>query len=168
MKDTVDVRLAQWRSERPDLDPTPMGVIGRIQRSSRVLERKLGENFAAHELQLWEFDVLGTLLRSGSPYQLSAGQLLESAMVTSGAITNRIDRLVTRGLVTREVDPQSRRRVLITLTDHGRELINPVVTSHVNFEKVLLEGLTGSESQQLADLLRKLLFSLGDGPNEAP
>lgn len=162
MKDNVDWRIAQWRSERPDIDPTPMGVVARIQRASRLLERGLSENFAAHDLQLWEFDVLGTLRRSGAPYQLTAGQLLESAMVTSGAITNRIDRLVARGLVTREVDPSSRRRVLITLTERGLALIDPVVDDHVAFEEKLLQKLTGPERDQLSVLLRKLLTSLGD------
>jgi DNA-binding MarR family transcriptional regulator len=164
VQDNVDWRLDQWRAERPDIDPSPMGVVARIQRASRLLERELRDNFARHGLQLWEFDVLGTLLRSGPPYQLTAGQLVESAMVTSGAITNRIDRLVAREFVTREVDPANRRSVLITLTDSGRELINEVVVTHVDLEARLLADLTGADREQLAGLLRRLLTSLGDTP----
>lgn len=162
MEDNVDRRLNQWRAERPDIDPTPMGVVARIQRASRLLERELRANFAKHDLQLWEFDILGTLRRNGPPFQLTAGQLVESAMVTSGAITNRIDRLVARGLVTREVDPDNRRSVLITLSDKGRELIDPVVVSHVDLEAELLSRLGDRDQQRLADLLRELLVSLGD------
>lgn len=162
MEDNVDWRLDQWRTERPDINLAPMGVVARIQRASQLLERQIRANFATHDLQLWEFDMLSTLRRSGPPFQLSAGQLLESAMVTSGAITNRIDRLVAKGLATREVDPRSRRRVLITLTERGRELIDSAVTSHIDREEALLNELSSREQEQLASVLRKLLISLGD------
>lgn len=162
MEDSVDWRLNQWRTERPDVDPSPMGVVARIQRACRLLERELRDNFAAHDLQLWEFDVLGTLRRSGAPYQLTAGQLVDASMVTSGAITNRIDRLVARELVTREVDPHNRRSVLITLTDRGRELIDVAVVDHVDLEAKLLGKLSERDQEHLAGLLRKLLTSLGD------
>ncbi|UGQ12884.1 MarR family transcriptional regulator [Yinghuangia sp. ASG 101] len=162
MEDSVDWRLNQWRTERPDVDPSPMGVVARIQRACRLLERELRDNFAAHGLQLWEFDVLGTLRRSGPPYQLTAGQLVDSSMVTSGAITNRIDRLVARDLVTREVDPHNRRSVLITLTEAGRELIDTAVVDHVDLEARLLAKLSARDQDHLAGLLRKLLTSLGD------
>ncbi|WP_049574938.1 MarR family winged helix-turn-helix transcriptional regulator [Streptomyces sp. SBT349] len=162
MEDNVDWRLNQWRTERPDIDPSPMGVVARIQRACRLLEHELRDNFARHGLQLWEFDVLGTLRRSGPPYRLTAGQLVESAMVTSGAITNRIDRLVARELVTREVDPHNRRSVLITLTERGRELIDTVVVDHVELEAKLLGTLETTDQERLADLLRELLTSLGD------
>ncbi|MBB6347883.1 MarR family winged helix-turn-helix transcriptional regulator [Nonomuraea muscovyensis] len=162
MEDNVDWRMDQWRTERPDIDPTPMGVVARIQRACRLLERELRDHFATHDLQLWEFDILGTLRRSGHPYQLTAGQLVESSMVTSGAITNRIDRLVARELVTREVDPLNRRSVLITLTERGRELIDRVVVNHVDLEAKLLSKLSRHDQEHLAGLLRKLLTSLGD------
>lgn len=160
--DSVDWRLDQWRTERPDIDPSPMGVVARIQRACRLLERELRDNFAAHDLQLWEFDVLGTLRRSGPPYQLTAGQLVDSSMVTSGAITNRIDRLVARELVTREVDPHNRRSVLITLTESGRERIDAAVVDHVALEAQLLGKLSERDRDQLAGLLRRLLTGLGD------
>src|SRR5256885_1533455 len=115
MADAVDRILDQWRSERPDVDVWPMGVIGRITRLSRVLDRELKEFFAGHGLEHWEFDVLATLRRSGPPYELTAGALNRAAMVTSGAITNRIDRLSARGLVERVPDAEDRRSVRVRL-----------------------------------------------------
>ncbi|MGI5171619.1 MarR family winged helix-turn-helix transcriptional regulator [Spirillospora sp. CA-253888] len=166
MGDNVDRVLRQWRAERPDLDASPMGVVGRIQRASRRLERGLTENFARHGLQLWEFDILGTLRRSGPPYRLSAGALSDSSMVTSGAITNRIDRLVAKGLVTRETDPDNRRSVVITLTESGWKLIEDVLDHHVTYEEQLLDCLNEQEQEQLAGLLRTLLVRLGDVPKD--
>ncbi|RNL83308.1 MarR family transcriptional regulator [Halostreptopolyspora alba] len=168
MKDNVDWRLDQWRTERPDIDPTPMGVMARIQRACRLLERELRDNFARYDLEIWEFDITSTLLRSGPPYQLTAGQLVESSMVTSGAITNRIDRLVAKGLVTREVDPRNRRSVLVALTDHGKELIDRVVVAHVDLEAKLLSELGGRDQELLAGLLRQLLIGLGDNSPDNP
>ncbi|WP_067480022.1 MarR family winged helix-turn-helix transcriptional regulator [Actinomadura hibisca] len=165
MGDNVDRVLEQWLAERPDLDASPMGVIGRVQRASRRLERGLSENFALHGLQLWEFDILGTLRRSGPPYRLTAGALSASAMVTSGAITNRIDRLVAKGLVTRETDPANRRSVAITLTESGWQVIEDVLAHHVAEEERLLAALSADERRQLAALLRTLLVGLGDVPS---
>ncbi|WP_199435014.1 MarR family winged helix-turn-helix transcriptional regulator [Qaidamihabitans albus] len=168
MGDSVDRVLEQWRAERPDLDASPMAVVGRIQRASRILDRRLREHFARHDLQLWEFDILATLRRTGHPYRLTAGGLVESSMVTSGAITNRIDRLVARGLVTRETDPGNRRSVLISLTDEGRRLVDELVDDHVVNESRLLSALTAGERKSLAALLRKLLTGLGDvAPEDA-
>ncbi len=164
MGDNVDRVLQQWRAERPDLQASPMGIVGRVQRASRRLERGLSENFARHDLQLWEFDILGTLRRSGPPYRLTAGALSDSSMVTSGAITNRIDRLVARGLATRETDPDNRRSVLITLTETGCALITNVLAHHVAHEERLLACLSAEEQQQLATVLRTLLIGLGDVP----
>jgi DNA-binding MarR family transcriptional regulator len=168
VEDNVDWRINQWRTERPDIDPSPMGVVARIQRACRLLERELRDHFATHDLQLWEFDILGTLSRSGHPHQLTAGQLVESSMVTSGAITNRIDRLVAKELVTREVDPLNRRSVLITLTERGRELIDGIVVDHVALEAKLLSKLSGPDQEHLAGLLRRLLISLGDYSPDNP
>lgn len=162
MKDHLDRVLEQWHRERPDIDPGPMGVVGRISRAARFLERRLRDNFAAHDLQSWEFDILATLRRSGPPLRLTAGDLVDASMVTSGAITHRIDRLVARGLVTRETDPGNRRSVLITLTDRGLKLVDEVVVAHVNHEAKVLAVLSSAEQQQLADLLRGLLVGLGD------
>jgi DNA-binding MarR family transcriptional regulator len=168
MRDAVDVLLGQWRAERPDLDPSPMGVIGRVSRASRVVDRELRESFAAHGVEPWEFDVLATLRRAAPDGYLTAGQLVASAMVTSGAITNRIDRLVSRGLVSRATDPDNRRQVLIGLTPAGRALVDDLVVGHLEAEQQLLSGLTEREQQQLARLLRKFLLHHGDGPVAAP
>jgi DNA-binding MarR family transcriptional regulator len=161
--DQVDVVVGQWRRERPDADPTPMGVVGRIQRANRLLERGLREEFARHGLQLWEFDLLATLRRSGAPYRLTAGALTDSAMITSGAVTNRVDRLTAQGLVTREVDPRNRRSIVITLTPAGRELMDAILAAHLANERRLLAALSPAQQRQLQDLLRTLLIGLGDG-----
>jgi len=166
VRDNVDRVLDQWRAERPDIDPTPMGVVGRIQRASRLLESGLRDHFATHDLQLWEFDILATLRRTGAPYRLTAGALVDASMVTSGAMTNRIDRLAAKELVTRETDPASRRSVLITLTDRGRRLVDDVVVGHVDNETRLLAALDSCEQGHLAELLRKLLTGLDDAPRE--
>src|SRR5690349_20047356 len=106
--DAVDVITEQWAKERPDLDPSGMAIIGRVSRAAKVLDQRLAQNFALYDLQSWEFDVLATLRRTGAPYRLTAGALVDAMMVSSGAITNRIDRLVSRGLVYRETDPDNR------------------------------------------------------------
>jgi DNA-binding MarR family transcriptional regulator len=160
--DKVDHYLEQWRTERPDLDPAPMGVLGRLSRASQLLDRELRMFFADHGLHPGEFDILATLRRAGAPYRLSAGALTDAAMVTSGAITNRIDRLVAKGYVGRETDPQNRRSVLITLTDEGRALVDAVVGAHLENERRLLAPLTAGQQDQLATLLRRLLVGLGD------
>ncbi|GAA4636965.1 MarR family transcriptional regulator [Actinoallomurus vinaceus] len=162
MADAVDRILDQWRSERPDVDVWPMGVIGRLNRLSRILDRELKEFFSGHGLEHWEFDVLATLRRSGPPYELTAGALNRAAMVTSGAITNRIDRLSARGLVERVPDEEDRRSVRVRLTDGGRALVDEVVGLHVANEVRLLGALAPDDRDRLADLLRGLLESLGD------
>lgn len=164
MGDHVDRVLQQWQAERPDLDASPMGIVGRIQRASRLLQRGLGENFARSGLEQWEFDVLATLRRSGPPYQLTAGALSRSSMVTSGAITNRVDRLADRGLLTREIDPDNRRSVVITLTESGWELVERVLVDHLAYEEQLLASLSPRQRQQLEGLLRTLLIGLDDAP----
>jgi DNA-binding MarR family transcriptional regulator len=162
MSDAVDQLLTQWRREHPDVDVRPMGVIGRITRLSRLLDRELKEFFAGHGLERWEFDVLATLRRSGPPYELTAGALNRAAMVTSGAITNRIDRLAARGLVERVHDGEDRRSVRVRLTDQGRATVDEMVGPHVANEVRLLAGLTSEEQDRLAGLLRSVLESLGD------
>ncbi|MFI7443109.1 MarR family winged helix-turn-helix transcriptional regulator [Nonomuraea indica] len=162
MSDVVDQILAQWRRERPDVDVWPMGVVGRITRLSRLLDRELKEFFAGHGLERWEFDVLATLRRSGPPYELTAGALNRAAMVTSGAVTNRIDRLAARGLVERLPDEEDRRSVRVRLTDQGRAMVDEIVGPHVANEVRLLAGLAPEERERLTGLLRGLLESLGD------
>jgi DNA-binding MarR family transcriptional regulator len=156
MSDPVDLILEQWARERPDLDASPMGVIGRVNRLGRELERAIERVFIRFGLSRADFDVLATLRRSGEPYRLTPGALLESMMVTSGAVTKRVDRLELAGLVARAPDPHDRRGVLVGLTPEGLELVDRVVEQHLENEENLLADLTSQERERLARLLRKL------------
>jgi len=160
--DAVDAIVEAWGRERPDVDASPMGVVGRINRLSRVLDHELKQFFAGHGLEFWEFDVLATLRRSGAPYELSAGALLKSAMVTSGAITNRVDRMEAKGLLERVRDSADRRSVRVRLTDAGLELIDRLVPQHVANEERLLAALSPEDREALTALLRTLAVGLGD------
>ncbi|MBF6065091.1 MarR family transcriptional regulator [Nocardia terpenica] len=162
MSDAVDQIVAAWGEVRPELDVWPTHVIGRVKRLARVLDRELKTFFARYGLEYWEVDVLTTLRRSGGADGLTAGALIKNTMVTSGAITNRIDRMQSRGLVRRTADPHDHRTVRIQLTDEGRALIDEIMPLHVDNEVRLLQGLSREESDQLGDLLRKLSESLGD------
>src|SRR4051794_35379575 len=101
--DAVDRIVGQWERIRPDVDSTPIHIVGRVSRLSKLIDRRLSDNFAGHGLEQWMYDVLATLRRTGAPYELTAGELVSQSMVTTGAITNRVDRLAERGLVEREV-----------------------------------------------------------------
>jgi DNA-binding MarR family transcriptional regulator len=160
-QDSVDRIAGQWRAVRPDVDVRPMGVIGRVSRLSRLVDRRLAENFARHGIENWMYDVLATLRRSGPPYELTAGDLVRQSMVTTGAITNRIDRLEERGLVERGSDPD-RRKVVVRLTPAGRDLVDEIVAGHMAAEAEILSGLSRRDQEELADLLRVVLLGLGD------
>ena len=150
--------MEQWRHERPDLDVSPMGVIGRLNEASALIARdRLAPVFARFGLQSGEFDVLATLRRSGAPYALTPTELYEATMVTSGAMTARLDRLEKAGLIARAPHPEDRRGVLVRLTDKGRELIDEAVTAHVENERRILAGLTEKEQEVLIELLEKLI-----------
>lgn len=155
--DHVDEILAQWRRERPDLEVWPMGVIGRISRLAHHIENRLNPVFEHHNITSGEFDVLATLRRSGAPYQLTPTVLLKSAMLTSGAMTNRLNRLEQAGFIIRDNAPDDRRSVLVSLTPAGLELVNVLVEDHVQNEQMLLAPYTEVEMATLAGLLRKLL-----------
>lgn len=163
-RDAVDLVLAQWADARPDVSATPMGVVGRLSRASAILDRRLNDHFAEHGLARGEFDILATLRRAGGADGLSSGELLAHTMVTSGAITNRVDRLVAKKLVTRAERPGNRRSNVVALTPAGRTLIDDMLASHVRNEEQLLAGLTLTEQQRLATLLRRLLIGLDDLP----
>jgi DNA-binding MarR family transcriptional regulator len=164
MEDEVDRLIEAWRRERPDLDVAPMEVLSRVSRLARHLDRARSQAFDSHGLESWEFDVLAALRRAGAPYQLSPGKLLKETLVTSGTMTNRVDRLAARGLVERTSDPADRRTVKVRLTDPGRELVDTAVAGHLDNERRLLAALDGPGQEQLATLLRTLLISLGDQP----
>lgn len=154
--DPVDRLLAQWGRERPDLDVSPMGVVGRISRLARRIDLAQRATFARYELDPAGFDVLATLRRTGEPYALTPGALMRSAMVTSGAITQRLDRLEERDLVTRGPHPEDGRGVLVTLTAAGRELVDRVLPDHLATEQRLLAGLSATDRADLARLLRAM------------
>ena len=156
-RDEVDGLVASWQAERPDLDTEPLQVLSRVSRLARHLDRARTAAFAAHGLQAWEFDVLSALRRQGPPYQLSPGALLRATLVTSGTMTNRIDRLAAVGLVRREPDPSDKRGKLVTLTEQGVVRADAALADLLRRERVLLAGLDGGERQQLADLMRILL-----------
>nr|WP_250125320.1 MarR family transcriptional regulator [Chroococcidiopsis sp. CCMEE 29] len=157
--DPVDAILVQWQRERPDLDVSPMGIIGRMGRLAKHLERAIQETFSDFGLNVGEFDVLATLRRSGQPYQLSPTQLFNTLMVSSGTMTHRIDRLEQAELVKRIPDPGDRRGMLIQLTNKGFNVIEKAVEAHVANEHHLLSVLEEAERKVLAQLLRKLLIS---------
>lgn len=157
MRDGVDVILDQWAAERPDLDATPMGVIGRITRLAQFQGRAIADTLARHDLQRDEFDVLATLRRNGAPFELSPTQLRGSMMVTSATTTHRLDKLEQRGLVERRADPTDRRALLVGLTTAGRALVDGALADHLATEHELLAALSPTEREQLAGLLRTLL-----------
>jgi DNA-binding MarR family transcriptional regulator len=160
MRDRIDEIVAQWQRERPDVDPRPMELVGRIQRAAAALRPRLDEVHSASGLVGESFDVLAALRRSGPPHQLTPTELYRQMMLTSGAMTNRIDRLEEGGYVERRPDPSDRRGTLVRLTPKGRALIDSALEKHVANEKHLLMALSVKEQQQLNGLLRKLLLSL--------
>ena len=148
--DAVDKILAQWNRERPDLDVAPMGLLGRLARLRSHLAREIDAEFGKHGLNSSSFDVLATLRRSGLPYRLSPGALMETMMITSGTMTNRIDQLEKAGMV-------ERRGVIIALTEKGLETVEKAVTGHVANQHRLVAALNADEREQLNALLAKFL-----------
>ena len=157
LRDEVDDLTAAWRQQRPDLDVEPLHVLSRVSRLARHLDIARRSAFAAHGLESWEFDVLSALRRAGPPFQLTPGALLRATLVTSGTMTNRIDRLAESGLVFREPDPRDRRGVLVTLSERGREVVDAAFTDLLDREQALLASLPAAQRRVLADLLRTLL-----------
>ncbi|WIX77870.1 MarR family transcriptional regulator [Amycolatopsis carbonis] len=162
MADHVDSVLAQWAAQRPDLDVSPMAVIGRLKRVSRLIDTELGRTFAKHGLDAASFDVLATLRRSDPPHRLTPTELMRTAMVTSGAVTQRLDRLEDRGLIARSRSETDGRGILVALTVEGRALIDRALPDHLDTEHRVLDALDPSEQAALADALRVLLESFGD------
>jgi DNA-binding MarR family transcriptional regulator len=158
--DGVDGILRQWARERPDLDTSPMAIVGRISRIGKKIDPLLSSVFRKFGLEQWSFDVLATLRRSGHPYELTPTQLFSSLMLTSGAITHRTDGLVKAGLVQRTPDPSDRRGVRVKLTALGLAKINEAVTAHVENERRILRHLSKQERSLLISLLRRFLWNL--------
>jgi DNA-binding MarR family transcriptional regulator len=158
--DEVDELIAQWHAQRPDLDVGPMHVLSRVSRLARHLDIARRSAFASHGLETWEFDVLSALRRVGPPFQLTPGALLRATLVTSGTMTNRIDRLTEAGLVHREPDPRDRRGVLVTLTEEGKARVDAALEDLLTSERKLLAGLGEDQRMALAGMLRVLLAPL--------
>ena len=162
MRDHVDRIFEQWAVERPDLDRSAMAVLARILRAARIVDLEMGRVFSDDRLHRGEFDVLATLRRAGEPFRLNPSDLSATLLLSTGAMTNRLDGLESAGLVRRLPDPDDRRGVLVELTAEGRALIDRVLTAHVRNEERILESLTDADRRQLTRLLRKLLVSLGE------
>lgn len=165
--DDVDRVIAAWHRERPDLDLSPLAVLSRVSRLARRLDRARDRAFSRHELAVWEFDVLVALRRTGPPYRLSPGQLLTETLVTSGTMTNRIDRLEQRGLVRREPVLDDRRGTWVTLTATGRQVADAAFIDLLAEERQLLAGLSPVEREALSASLRHLLLQF-ESPEAAP
>lgn len=155
-RDEVDRIVEAWLRERPDLEFSPLHVLSRVGRLSRHVDRAKRAAFTASGLESWEFDVLSALRRAGAPYELSPKSLLQQTLVSSGTMTNRIDRLVERGLVERRADPGDGRGILVTMTLLGQEHVDTAISLLVDAEAGLLEALTAADQERLAALLRKL------------
>ena len=155
--DDVDRIVSAWRRERPDLDVSPLEVLSRVSRLARRLDLARGAAFAEHALDGWEFDVLSALRRAGTPYELSPGQLVAETLVTSGTMTNRVDRLAARGFVERRPDPHDRRGVIVRLTSTGMSVVDAALADLLAHEHALLADLGADERGDLAGLLRRLL-----------
>jgi DNA-binding MarR family transcriptional regulator len=159
-RDEVDEIVEAWQRERSDLDLAPVEVFSRIERLSRLLDLARRAAFAEHLVEPWEFDVLAALRRAGEPYQLSPGQLLTQTMVTSGTMTNRVDRLAARGFVERTPSPSDRRGVLVRLTADGRTAVDGAFEALLDRERELLAELSDDDRETLAGLLRQLMVPL--------
>ncbi|MFD2183311.1 MarR family winged helix-turn-helix transcriptional regulator [Rhodoplanes azumiensis] len=159
VSDSVAKLLTEWRRERPDLDPSPIGVQGRVMRLAAHFQRRTEDWLAPLGLSWEAFSLIVTLRRSGKPYELRPTDLLAESLLTSGAITNRIDKVEALGLVERRPDPRDRRGAIIRLTPAGKRLADRAIADHVAGVEGLLDALSGAEQRQLAALLTKLLVA---------
>ncbi len=158
--DDVDRIVDAWRRERPDLDVTPLQVLSRVSRLARRLDLARASAFAENGLEGWEFDVLSALRRAGAPYELSPGQLVQETLVTSGTMTNRVDRLVRRGWVERSPDPRDRRGVIVRLSPDGRATVDGAMAGLLAREHLLLADVSAADRSTLTELLRALMSSV--------
>ena len=160
-RDGVDLIIEQWQRERPELDSSPIGIVGRVSRLARELESRLEPVYREHGLEPGWHDVLATLRRSGGT--LRPTDLTNASMLTSSGTTKRLDKLEQAGLIARAPDPDDRRGTLISLTAAGRELIDSLTPAHLDNERRILSALSEAEQRKLADLLRKLQLGLPEG-----
>lgn len=160
MQDHVDRLRAQWTRELPDLDTEPMAILGRAKRLSNLVAPGIEKTFAAFGLDRGEFDVIGTLRRSGAPYRLTPTEMYTTLMLSSGGLTHRLDRLERAGLIVRERSENDGRSILVRLTEAGIALAETAFRADMANERAFLDGLDGAEREQLAALLRKLLAGI--------
>ena len=153
-QDHVDRVQAQWRAERPEIDTSPMGVIARLHRIADALRGELLTLYREHGLGEGEFDILATLRRSGAPFELTPSELAQQTMVTTGAVSKRLDRLETAGFVTRRENLQDARGRVVALTSQGRDTIDRAYEAHMRNEARLLDHFSAAEREQLQGLLR--------------
>ena len=159
-RDSVDTIIEQWTTEHPELDLLPMAIIGRLSRIYKHGSKQLEDCHLGFGLKQGEFDVLATLRRAGAPHTLTPSELFNSMMLSSGAMTNRLDRLEQKGLIRRSHSQEDRRSVLVSLTDKGLHLINDAVPVHLETEAAMLSGLDNAQQQQLSQLLQAWLSQL--------
>jgi DNA-binding MarR family transcriptional regulator len=166
--DEVDMIVAQWRTERPDLDPSPIALFGRVHRIYLRYQSVLTKTFEKHGLNSASFDVLAALRRSGPPYRKTGSQLAAGSLLSSAGVTFRLDRLEGAGLIERQRDHTDRRVVYSALTETGLKTIDRTIEAHLEAEEALLKGLTRKERDQLAKLLTKLEASIVAAQQESP
>lgn len=159
-RDIVDQLLEQWADERPGTDASALGVVVRIQLAAKLLMTRSSDVLDKHGLKHWEYDVLSVLRRQGSPFELPATDIADSVMLTSGAMTTRIDGLENRGLVRRKPSKQDKRSVLVRLTAKGKKLVDEAVTTRLNDANDVLAGIPPRDLGQLENQLRQLVLGL--------
>lgn len=159
-QDHVDRVQAQWRAERPEIDTSPMGIIARLHRIADALRGELLTLYREHGLGEGEFDILATLRRSGAPFELTPSELAQQTMVTTGAVSKRLDRLETAGLVTRRENLEDARGRVVALTPQGRDTIDRAYEAHMRNEARLLDHFSAAEREQLRGLLRSWALKL--------
>jgi DNA-binding MarR family transcriptional regulator len=160
-RDGVDLIIEQWQRVRPDLDSSPIGIVGRLSRLAREIEDRLEPVYREHGLEPGWHDLLATLRRSGGT--LRPTDLTNASMLTSSGTTKRLDKLEAAGLIARSADPDDRRGTLISLTAAGRRLIDELTPAHLDNERRILAALSEADQRRLADLLRKLQLGLPEG-----
>ena len=155
--DAIDRVVSQWAKEKPELDTEPMAIMGRLMRIAKHMENHVAELHKRYDLKMGEFDVLATLRRSGKPYRLTPSELISSMMLTSGAMTNRLDKLEKKGLIVREHSKEDRRSVTVELTAKGFELIDSLIEQHLQAQHELMGSLNSAEKGQVNQALKLLL-----------
>ncbi|CAK1889761.1 MarR family transcriptional regulator [Vibrio crassostreae] len=155
--DAIDRVVEQWAKEKPELETEPMAMMGRIMRIAKYMETQVAELHKKYDMKLGEFDVLATLRRSGKPYRLTPSELIGSMMLTSGAMTNRLDKLEAKGLISREHSKEDRRSVSVQLTKDSLILIDQMMTEHVEMQKKLVKSLSASQKKNTNQLLKTWL-----------